>query len=253
MARYSLSRSKILSFTVSSKWPFFGWKLSMFVCVSGSWHWWKKLRCWSQLGQLVDWPILGSSCSLYRLSSQRLISASSSERLHAPSNCWSRYFGDDWLFTKTLRGGTFCTSSDDGAQILSEWGWVDSTWSSCSQSAEECPNFLFSRNCCLRLAFLLRVLGDLYLTLVGVRAEVMALVPLLSKEQEKDPEVSWKLKPISWLTSAWMKAKHSFARDGLSFPLTWGWAGAILVVWSRRDFRWAHAALRVKHNALISV
>ena len=241
-------------------------------------------RGWSQFGQNVDWPILGSSsCSLRW--SQRLIS----ERLEFPSVCWIRYFGDDFASTRTLRGGTFsiliflviwppswlfgskCADSDaDGkhklsekgwvgslwaecwgdsktavaprAQILSEWDWVGSTWSGCS--TEEALNFLFSRNCCLLLASLFRVLGVLCLTWLGVRAGVIFLFPLLSKEQEKDPEVRWKLKPICWLTSVWMKARHCDSRDGFSFPITWG--GAILVEWSRRDFRRAHAGLRVR-------
>ena len=100
---------------------------------------------------------------------------------------------------------------------------------------------LFSRNCCLLLAFLLRVEGDFFLTSDGdVRAEAF---PLLSKENEKDPEVIWILKPIFWLTSAWVKAKHCDSRKWFPFPITLG--VAILAVGSGRDYRRAHTALRV--------
>ena len=150
------------------------------------------------------------------------------------SHCYTRYRSEE----------ISPVGSDDGAQILSEWDWVGSTWSGCS--TEEALNFLFSRNCCLLLASLFRVLGVLCLTWLGVRAGVIFLFPLLSKEQEKDPEVRWKLKPICWLISVWMKARHCDSRDGLSFPITWG--GAILVEWSRRDFRRAHAGLRVRRR-----
>ena len=80
------------------------------------------------------------------LSSQKLMSPSSSEKLHAPSTCWIRYLGDFCLSIKILREGTFCTSSlpfmieqlscrmltwtsecpgDGGEECWEEWqGWV---------------------------------------------------------------------------------------------------------------------------------
>ena len=256
----------------------FSWVLSV------SQHWWVDVKVWSQLGQSEHWSMLESSpCSLgwsQRLISERLQFPSVCWIRYFGDDCASTrtfrggtlsiliflvIWPPSWLF------GSKCADSDaDGkhklsekgwvgslwaecwgdsktavaprAQILSEWDWVGSTWSGCS--TEEALNFLFSRNCCLLLASLFRVLGVLCLTWLGVRAGVIFLFPLLSKEQEKDPEVRWKLKPICWLTSVWMKARHCDSRDGFSFPITWG--GAILVEWSRRDFRRAHAGLRVR-------
>ena len=247
---------------------------------SESWHWWKiDVKARSQLGQLMDRSILRSSpCSFGCSMSQRL----RSETVQFPSTCWIwiRYFGDDCacLSTNTLRGGTLIgasilnllviwpppklfesksADSEDGKQRLSVgvwvisllygWGgfsqadWGCSKWAGLSQ-AESC-SFLFSRNCFLRLAFLLRVEGDFFLASDGVRAEAMISFPLLSKEKENDPEVIWILKPIFWLTSAWVKAKHCVSRKW-SFPITRG--AAILTVRSGRDFRRAHAAPRVR-------
>ena len=247
---------------------------------SESWHWWKiDVKARSQLGQLMDRSILRSSpCSFGCSMSQRL----RSETVQFPSTCWIwiRYFGDDCacLSTNTLRGGTLIgasilnllviwpppklfesksADSEDGKHRLSVgvwiisllygWGgfsqadWGCSKWAGLSQ-AESC-SFLFSRNCFLRLAFLLRVEGDFFLASDGVRAEAMISFPLLSKEKENDPEVIWILKPIFWLTSAWVKAKHCVSRKW-SFPITRG--AAILTVRSGRDFRRAHAAPRVR-------
>ena len=247
---------------------------------SESWHWWKiDVKVRSQLGQLMDRSILKSSpCSFGCSISQRL----RSETVQFPSTCgiWIRYFGDDCacLSTNTLRGGTLIgasilnllviwpppklfesksADSEDGKHRLSVgvwiisllygWGgfsqadWGCSKWAGLSQ-AESC-SFLFSRNCFLRLAFLLRVEGDFFLASDGVRAEAMISFPLLSKEKENDPEVIWILKPIFWLTSAWVKAKHCVSRKW-SFPITRG--AAILTVRSGRDFRRAHAAPRVR-------
>ena len=247
---------------------------------SESWHWWKiDVKARSQLGQLMDRSILRSSpCSFGCSMSQRL----RSETVQFPSTCWIwiRYFGDDCacLSTNTLRGGTLIgasilnllviwpppklfesksADSEDGKHRLSVgvwiisllygWGgfsqadWGCSKWAGLSQ-AESC-SFLFSRNCFLRLAFLLRVEGDFFLASDGVRAEAMISFPLLSKEKENDPEVIWILKPIFWLTSAWVKAKHCVSRKW-SFPITRG--VAISAVGSGRDFRRAHAAPRVR-------
>ena len=247
---------------------------------SESWHWWKiDVKARSQLGQLMDRSILRSSpCSFGCSMSQRL----RSETVQFPSTCWIwiRYFGDDCacLSTNTLRGGTLIgasilillviwpppklfesksADSEDGKHRLSVgvwiisllygWGgfsqadWGCSKWAGLSQA--ESRSFLFSKNCCLRLAFLLRVEGDFFLASDGVRAEAMISFPLLSKEKENDPEVIWILKPIFWLTSAWVKAKHCVSRKW-SFPITRG--AAILTVRSGRDFRRAHAAPRVR-------
>ena len=250
------------------------------IC-SRSWHRWKfDVRVWSQSGQLIDWSELeSSSCSFGWSFSQGL----GSERLQFPSSCWIRYFGDDSVSIKTLRAGIFSiliflviwpppksfvsksADLDDGKLGLSEmvqmgsfradgWGgslwagWGGSSqadWGGFSQSTERDPNFLFSRNCWRRMAFLLFVEGedDFFLTSVGIRAEAGVTVPLESKEQENCPLVRWKLNPIFWFTSDWMNSRHCAAKDGSWFPLTCG--DAISAVESRRWCRRAHSALRV--------
>ena len=115
-----------------------------------------------------------------------------------------------------------------------------------NQHIKEDPRFLFSRNSWRLLAFLLFVDGedDFFLASVGIRARAAVTVLLESKEQENCPLVRWKLNPIFWFTSVWMKARHCVAKDGSWFPLNWG--VAILAVESRRDCRRAHSALRVR-------
>ena len=212
----------------------------------GNSHWWKvDVRIWSQRGQFINWSILeSSSCSIGSFSQMLR-----SDRLQFPSNCWIRYLGDDaCLLTRTLRGGTTSIliflvmqpppwsvdaksgdSDDDGNHRLSDKSWVGSFWAdgwgcslwACwggfsqadwavfSQSTEVDPDFLFSRNSCNLLRFLLLVEGDFFLTSDGFRAEAAAVTVLLeSKEQENCPLVSWKLNPIFWFTSVWINSRH---------------------------------------------
>ena len=48
-------QSKNSIIIVSSLWPFFRWLLSMFVCLSGSWHWWKNAK----YGLVTVWTARG--------------------------------------------------------------------------------------------------------------------------------------------------------------------------------------------------
>ena len=62
----------------------------------------------------------------------------------------------------------------------------------------------FFRNSSLLLAFLLWVEGlILFLSTVD-----FALIPLVSKEKEKEVLVSLKLKALPWLANVWQKARH---------------------------------------------
>ena len=56
-------QSKNSIIIVSSLWPFFRWLLSMFVCLSGSWHWWKNAKyglvtVWTARGLALFWIII---------------------------------------------------------------------------------------------------------------------------------------------------------------------------------------------------
>ena len=46
-----------------------------------------------------------------------------------------------------------------------------------------------------------------------VLAVVVATAPLKSKVHVKPPEDKWNLKPIIWLRSDWIQAKHSVSRE----------------------------------------
>ena len=147
--------------------------------------------------------------------------------------------------------------SDDENRRLSDNGWVGSFWADgwggcfweCwagfsqadwaglphSTETEGDPDFLclFSRNSWSLLAFLFLVEGDFFLASVGIRAEAAEVTVLLeSKEQENCPLVRWKLNPIFWFTSVWMKTRHCVARFGSWFSVTWG---AVILATSRKQ------------------
>ena len=54
-----------------------------------------------------------------------------------------------------------------------------------------------------------------------VLAVVVATAPLKSKVHVKPPEDKWNLKPIIWLRSDWIQAKHS-VDGGFHFPVVQG-------------------------------